>query len=288
DENVTIGYYGMAFIDLLSQKDVLRTIDRLPENKDTEAEFIDKWKQTIGVIKGFRGAFDSFYSGYMEKDTGAIPRATKEQLNLRKRFLTPDVKKQLFSDSMIYYASLLERPNREPIASIHALISGCAGVFLTALSLGFICRGGLEVGIAGEFFKGEIYGPALYHAYRLESEVAQYPRIAVGTGMIQYLADEARTPGDNDRATLRRALATRCRSWFCQDADGVIILDYAGPLAHETFPSEGDLVESAVRFATKEWNRFTAEQNHKLAARYFMLSRYITSRWNSVWKPGGT
>ena len=77
---------------------------------------------------------------------------------------------------MIYYVSLMEMPDRL-LLQVSSVYVGLCRHILMGLSEGIICRGGIEVGMAGEFLVGEIYGPALYQAYQLESERAQYPEL---------------------------------------------------------------------------------------------------------------
>lgn len=64
--SVTIGHVALAFIDLLSQKDVLRKINKLPESEEEENEFIGLWELSVGTIMSFRVAFDTFYKSLLE------------------------------------------------------------------------------------------------------------------------------------------------------------------------------------------------------------------------------
>jgi hypothetical protein len=132
--------------------------------------------------------------------------------------------------------------------------------------------------IAAEFFKGEVYGPALYQAYHLENELAQYPRIVVGDEFCNYLADEMNWPGQDVDARHRQSWGRDCVSWITTDFDGARILDYAGEAMKKTFPKLQSSIESAVKFTYKEWQKFLATGNTKLAGRYFMLYNYLESR----------
>ena len=152
----------------------------------------------------------------------------------------------------------------------HLFFGTLAGVHLSGWHRG--------PGIAGEFFKGEVYGPALYHAHRLESEVAQYPRIVVGSALVDYIKNETLRPLEHEAAELIRGMAKRCLKLLCVDLDGVTILDYAGAASRGMFPTLQSSIEPAIEFATREWQRFQKEGNHKLAGRYFMLINYLRSR----------
>lgn len=279
--DLLIGYYGLAFIDILNQKEKLSKITKLPENEAERAEFILNWRESFGVVKGYRTTFDDFFNS----SAGPLPAdAGKEERELIKLFRKVEIKKECFSDTMIYYAWVMEAQDRLGITAVHALLSGCAATFLLTLSMGLVCRGGVEVGIAGEFAPGDLYGPALYHAHRLESEDAEYPRIAVGQGLIDFIGMELGRPGDDHVSRLRRTFAQKCRELLTVDVDGVPILDYAGPATKEMFPELRDNLEPAITFVDREWGRFKSERKTKLAARYFMLRNYLMQRRNTVWK----
>lgn len=107
---------------------------------------------------------------------------------------------------------------------------------------------------------GDIFGPALIDAYRLESKVARYPRILI--------ADSALPCVDSER--MRR---------FCRtartDRDGLIYLDILG---HEAGPpseprrrsgSEQEMLD-----ATRE--RFNREESPRIKAKLAWMVAYLT------------
>lgn len=279
-----IGYHCLAFIDILNQKEALRNIHELPETEGEKAAFLDQWREAFGTIDVYRSSFDTFFKSHTSPSQVKLPKLNKEKLKLMKRFLNYEIKKQLFSDTMIYYVSMMDHPNRLAVTGIYTLLMACAGTFLTTLSGGLICRGGIEAGVAGEFYKGEIYGPALYHAHRLESEVAKYPRIAIGTKLCQYIEAELGNPEQSLTDQYRKTTAQKCKNWLSIDVDGTPILDYAGPAARNTFPQSGELVDNALRFVDAEWNKFQKEANAKLAERYSLLHNYLATRKREVWQ----
>lgn len=192
---------------------------------------------------------------------------------------------------MIYYVSISGTSQHTPIVGVYALMQACAAVFLAGLSQGFICRGGIEVGIAGEFFQNEIYGPALYQAHRLESVEAQYPRIVVGRELCRFITAVTNDPtGETD--AFQSSIAGVCQRLVCTDADGLVILDYAGGETTRQMESanpSGVLkfksgIKDALGFVDSEWERFRHEENTKLAARYFSLHNYLSDRKERFWK----
>lgn len=280
---IDIGYFTVAFIDVLSQRDKLSKITGIPHTEEERAAFIERWRDTFGVIDQYRTMFSKFFDTSTNYKPPKSERLNSEQAKDLERLMKCEIRKQLFSDSMIYYVSLMDKPDRIPITSILSLLSGCAGTFLLGLTEGLTCRGGIEAGIAAEFFKGEIYGPALYQAYHLESERAQYPRIVVGDEFCKYLVGEMNWLGQDVDARHRQLWGRNCVSWIMTDFDGAQILDYAGEAMKKTFPALQSSVESAVKFAHEEWQKFLTIGNTKLAGRYFMLYNYLESRREQFW-----
>jgi hypothetical protein len=284
NETFDIGFYCLTFIDILNQKEALRKIHKLPDTEEEKEEFIALWRETFGVVDTYRSSFDKFFEFHSRPEQLNLPKLDREKTELMTRFLNYEIKKQLFSDTMIYYVSVMEHPDRLAITGIYTMLLACAGTFLVTLSDGLVCRGGIEAGLAGEFYRGEVYGPALYHAHRLESEVAKYPRIVIGAEFLQYVEAEIANPGQSPTDTYRRTTAQKCKNWLSHDADGVVILDYAGAAARNTFPESGQLVDKALAFAETELDKFQREGNAKLSERYSLLHQYLATRRDAVWR----
>lgn len=278
-----IGYYALAFIDILNQKEKLSKITKLPENEQEELEFIQQWKDTLGVVRGFRNTFDQFFTAYGDENI-TIPTASREERDFIRRCTRVEIRRESFSDTMIYYSSVKDGPNQLGISAIHSLFAGCSAAFLLTLSMGFTCRGGIEVDIAGELGAGDLYGPALYKAHHLESEDADYPRIAVGEGLMQFIGTEMSRSGQDQRDAVRRGIAGICREWIVRDVDGIHILDYAGKTAKNALAEIGSYIDPSIAFVESEWQRFRSEHNTKLAGRYFLLRNYLANRKQQVWK----
>ena len=278
------GYYALAFVDILNQKSELRKIKKLPTNEEEKSEFISQVKNTFGVVQLFRTSFDSFFQSFLKNRPLQASGLSREQIDSMNRFRNPEVRKQLFSDSIIYYAPLEDTSKRFAITNVQALLAGCAASILSTLSIGLACRGGIEAGIAGDVFANEIYGPALYQAYRLESEVAKYPRILVGSELRSYIDFESRISVRNIEDEVRRSMAEKCKDWLYTDDDGETILDYMGPAAKEMWGNRRELIENSLVFVEKERKRFQDEKDEKLAERYSRLQNYLIKRFDELWK----
>jgi hypothetical protein len=284
ERKVHIGYFALAFIDVLSQREKLSKIVGLPHTDEEQESFFEQWRETFGVIDAYRTMFNEFFDNFMKYRPPLIPGLSPERQEMLARHMKNVIKKQVFSDSMIYHVPLADEPDRLPITSVLSLLSGCAGTFLLGLAQGITCRGGIDVGIAAEFSNGEVYGPALYQAYHLESERAQYPRIVIGQGFSDYINSEMAWPGADAVALHRRLWAQDCARWIVDDVDGTPILDFAGPATKKAFPDLQSAVEPALKFVEGEWEKFRVTGNAKLAARYFLLHTYLASRKEQVWK----
>src|SRR3990172_5426363 len=166
-DSLWIGYYLVAFVYILNQKQ----------------DFIKKLKKTFGVVDGFRKTFENFYKANSEP-SAAAQLVAKEHRQAFNEMQKSGIKFQRFADTFITYLALRTNGIKAPITGVFAALGASASTFLVSLAAEQVCRGGIEIGLAGEIQEGEIYGHALYEAYHLESEVAHYPRIVVGEGLI--------------------------------------------------------------------------------------------------------
>lgn len=281
---VPFGHYALAFVDVLNQKDKLREISALPKSDEQRERFIEQLRETFGVINEYRSMFSKFFATPSIYKLSKSREQNPEQAKTLERLMRYEIKKQLFSDTMIYYVALRETPEKLNISSIHNLLSGCAATFLLGLAQRMVCRIGIDAGIASEFFRGEIYGPALYRAYHLESERAQFPRIVVGDEFCNYIVSEINWPGQSLDERHKRMWAQDCADWIMTDDDDAQVLDYAGATTKKFFPKLQSAIAPAMRFAFEERQKFEEQGNAKLAERYSMLYNYLAGRREQVWK----
>ena len=270
---VTFGYYCVALIDILGQQEALQRFKEIPRTDDERNDFIQIAKKTFGVVDGIRNMFDSFYSGYN------TPPPADEMLKT-------DLKFQGFSDTIIIYVPLASISERIPINSIYAGLLACGSTLLYSMAAGHPLRGGIEIGIAAELYEGEIYGPALSEAYRLESQVAQYPRIVVGRELTSYLWAYKNSSELDVRAKFIKGMAECCLGLLTQDVDGQPIVDYLGEgfmTKVDCRPLDDDIVNKAYQFVTDEAKKWREQRNTQLAFRYALLHNYFVERI-ALWK----
>lgn len=289
DNKINFSYFAVALIDILNQREELTKLNKLPENEEELQYFIQQAKNSYGAVKGLRSTFDSFFNAYIIEEPRKTDGLSQDQISLLKRMLKTEIKKQQFSDTMIFYTSLEENPDFIPINGILGLFLALSATLIMALSIGKIFRGGIDVGIAScNCFEGEeLYGPALYNAYDLESKHAQYPRVVIGNEIRNYILGECRLPENDVISSYRKFIAEKCRKMICVDLDGLQILDYLGGSIKDMFSESSaglnEPIKNALHFVNKEYENFRKKQNTRLANRYFMLRYYMLDRINKFW-----
>ena len=111
-------------------------------------------------------------------------------------------------------------------ADVRRLLEVVTTAWLVSLAEGAPFRGGVEIGLAAQMRENDVYGQALIEAYRLESEVAQWPRIVLGEELVGALQDARQDP---DVALQGAAMfAAQCWSMLRQDGDGNTEIDLLG------------------------------------------------------------
>ena len=283
EKSVMISDHVILFLDVLGQREKLAKITELPKTDKEDQEFLKMLQETYGVVNWYSSHIDSFLklSNEPPKNYSLTPEIRARLKIVYKTQIVPT----RFSDSILYHIPLHENNGNVPILRVYDLMAATAIVFLGALANNLTARGGLEIGIAGNFDKVGIYGPGLYKAYQLENNVAQYPRIVIGDGLIAYLNDAASLSENDAISKLKRGLAKDCLSMLFIDSDGVTILDFAGNFLKKHPSAQSEMViATAIKFVESEWERFKKEKNYKLAARYNSLLSYLLDRQKRYWR----
>ncbi|MDD3906330.1 MAG: hypothetical protein PHS46_07395 [Candidatus Omnitrophica bacterium] len=286
--------YIVAFIDVLGQKDAFNGISDIPENKEQEHKLNQAHSQTVLFVEKLRGYFYNFfnsYSAYAEEGLikVIIPEEKKEQFKEMRKCILKHVR---FSDCIQAFVPLESVKYHAPCAKgVVGVLGACGMSMLFSLSEGKSFRAGIDVGIGTELSSGEVYGPGFFSAYRLESEIAQYPRIVIGDTMVNYLANLCHSITQLPNQTIEdiqvcKALAGMCEKMMTTDLDGRYILDYLGAGFRDIFYSNlsaeekkemADLFKCAFTFVENEYKKQKANRG-KLAIRYYMLYNYFKAR----------
>lgn len=282
-EKLTVCNHVAAFVDILGQRESLRSFTVMPDvdNPEEMARFKTFLKGTLGVIQGFENWRRDFFATW--KKTGFILTYGHELSGVGGHDVYSELSKtavrvERFTDGMMMFLPIPK--GRFPCANVFPLLTACGGFCLLALAARHPIRGGVELGLGAELYPSELYGPVVSMAYELESRVAQYPRIAVGEHIVSYLRCVERIEGTGIEASLNRAMAKCCLELLAVDVDGVIVVDYLGEKFREYTSSGMDpfVIEKALDYIQSQLTQWGERKDTKLVSRYLLLREYFARR----------
>lgn len=272
EENYTLGWHLVAFLDVLGQREKFRQL-RLPKTPEEYLAVQEVLRGTAGFVSNLRAVFQNQFEAF---EAGLV----NSQLGVEKLFHPNFLG---FSDSFIASVPLRNKDEHlAPNIRMFSTLSAACIVMLTSLASKHALRGGIDVGLATELSQGEIYGSALERAYLLESREADYPRVLIGDELWRYLSlgltetEKLTTPA----AVFLGKLIRREMELTTLDADGRRILDYLGPgIANISTPSQANtLVKPAYQFVLDQQDHWLSKGNTRLSGRYAILRQYFESR----------
>jgi len=273
---------------MLGQKEAYNGIKDIPTNEEEEKALNAAHVFTVEFIKKFRGSIIEIFEYYCSsrKDTKSSVGSSEEDLKRVK------LKYSHFSDYVQMYVPLYHEKDGDYYVScvngILGILMACGGMLLISLAEKHAFRVGIDVGIGVNIEENEVYGPALFNAYLLESRISQYPRIVVGDTLIDYLSKLKQ--GERQFASQEtidieacKLIGTKCLNMISIDGDGIPIVDYLGAefiKLYKTFPGDlfNEVYEKAKQYVENEYRIHKEKRNIKLALRYERLSNYFKSR----------
>ena len=275
----SIGWYVIAFLDLLGQQDKLRQVTALPNIKNQEEvnAFKDKVRELYKPIYSLRKFFATSIEAVSKIDENGL---TVSQIEILKQSRSTPISYRYFSDSLIVYVPLRNDIGKFQCRAIYSVLAATAMTLLSCMSMGSAIRGGIDVGLAMDIDEGELYGPALARAHTLESKVAQYPRIVIGEELIRYLREVAGQQASTSEERAHVELAKSSLKLLAVDDDGHTFLDYLGDDIRITlqFGPINNVVQEAYNFIIQEAIMHKEGLNSKLGFRYTLLRNYFESR----------
>ena len=274
-----MAWYVVAFLDLLGQQDMLRKMTTLPnvQNPEELAAFKQKVAELYRPLYGLKSFFKASIKPFIEGGVNETASLPLEQ-ELLKQFRSTPVFYRHFSDSLIVHIPLRSDIGKFQCHAIYGVLAAAAMTFLSCLVHSWAIRGGIDLGLAMDIEEGEVYGPALARAYRLESRVSQYPRIVIGEELVHYLQMVAGKEALTAEESAQASLATRSLGLVAVDDDGCTFLDWLGSDIRSTFQKHADLVRNAYNFIIQESIKHKEARNSKLGFRYTLLRNYVESR----------
>jgi len=293
-KDIKYGYYAVAFIDILGQKDVFNQLNNI--EFDDKPETKDKIIQIDEDSAGFVEKLRQLYQKYFDLLTEVKPPSY--EVSDGKKVIYDEVRKvhlkhYSFSDSIVAFVPLQSDKYCSPaINGVYGIFAACGGLLLIALAMGKVFRAGIDVGKGIELESGEVYGPALYNAHYLECRIAQYPRIVLGNELLNYLGSlsvkhKQASHQPQEDIELCKTMADCCLSMVELDIDGNPYLDYLGDnfkkrfdnySSQEDITNYSDTVNKAIDFIEKQVIEKRKGRDSKLALRYHWLLNYFKGK----------
>jgi len=272
------GYYVVCLVDVLGQKERLVGWRELPTDASLPEPFINAIKKSVGTVVQIREMFEDFFTAVGDRET-PIYFAHHEELWQRLNECRLSI--QQFADTCVFYAPVAIPSGGVSLRPLYQMLAACSAVMLVSLAAGTPLRGAITVGAGTELGDQDLYGPGLAEAHYLENEVAEYPRIVVSPHVVEFLRSICERPEEDLYHQGMRLIAKFCFSVLCDDRDGQVILDFLGQAAREAWHRHARLrtaIDEAYAFACRELQRFSDDDNGKLAERYRRLREYMESR----------
>lgn len=285
----TYGFFLVAFVDVLGQRDELRALTKLPHNTEAMPEALQILKRTAGRVQKVRHGFESYFNQARHNRQPMPPGSTRKEWNEFYAIRSAKYRLQSFSDTVVISVPLHDNQYGAANAALsaHLALFGIAGMFLHCLALGIPLRVGIDVERGIDFSSNEIYGPALMLAYELEQHTAQYPRAVVGSGVLDYLGWVEALPATEPRADLAKKFAATSRELICSAPDDGKPMLHC--LANQIVQTEGiaTSVTAAHDFIRVQVERFELMKNEKLSVCYRRALAYF-DRYSDTLQPKTT
>lgn len=291
--DIWIYNHVVAFVDILGQK---VAFEQSPEilRSDVDGDSLTQTlQQTLGKVQKVHMLFKSFYESQQKSNPSWVQELSPPKKEQYIKLQGSPVKSQYFSDSIIFYASLVNSEGQINLRSIAGILSAITVCMRISFAKGIFFRGGVEIGWATVDPKIGIYGRVLNEAYKLESTVAQYPRIVVGDELLKFIKLINQVENNDVVDKVNTELARRCKSLLCEDNDGRIIIDFLGNGIHNFLSAERTTdhphlqefhkyIKGGLEQVVTEWERFKKEKNTTLAFRYQLLMDYYSKRLGEI------
>jgi hypothetical protein len=274
NDEIVVGHYAAAFIDLLGQRADLADCGLLPDQPE-EAQALAR--KGIAAILWLHDRFETYFKAVTEDPTGGDKKFDHPRA---QEIRAAALKYQRFSDGLLFYVPLLGPPAPAIVNGLYGLLFSAGALCFQGLMEARPLRGGIAVAWGAELHANELYGCVMARAYELESKIAQCPRIAVDQYVVDYLKWVVDEQGDDLALRYSRQLAAVTLSFLAPDTDGQLIVDYLGAGFRKLYENNLDSIASrdATRFITEQLEKWRLANESKLVRRYEMLRTYFASR----------
>jgi hypothetical protein len=276
NEQLNVCHYAVAYFDLLGQTEALLQWDKLLDEEVKYEERRKIMQNTIGVFKFFHNSVLNFFKGLYQDNN---VKNNQSYLDFYH------IKIQRFSDGfMIFTPAYIKKENMIPIDNIYNIILASSLIMFLSLVGGKPIRGSFVIGLGVECYADELYGPVIGKAYKLESTIAQHPRIVVDNSLIKYLeycSHEIGQIAAKPRIKYKNLIIDITKMIYL-DKDGHFILDYLGKSFKRIGNDAGlnmQYLYNKAMFFIKDQIKFHQEKNdNKLTIRYMTLQEYFIQK----------
>ncbi len=287
-KSMEVREYVVCYFDLLGQREGL--IEKVRKADDVTAlqgeidslsalirGFNEDLLQTFGFIKEHGDAVLKFMGMSEESMPEFLDRIKQVHLGI-----------QQFSDSTLFYAGAKDGDGM----GFGLFLSFCryfAAHYLRLVECGIPIRGAIAMGRGWEMAPNCLYGPVMEDVYRLESKVADSPRIVVAPNAFHRILEV-----DKEAASINAG--PKPSEHFTVDFDGLYILDYlslATIQSLETFGIDrrnvlGSLVRGirSIRTTLDFYREKAKMDDHAgtIARKYALLQMYWMQRTGALEK----
>jgi hypothetical protein len=124
-------------------------------------------------------------------------------------------------------------------------------------------------------FPQEVYGPALVCAYKLESTIAEFPRLVIGRGLLNYLTFIEQLPLTEPLDAFTVKMAKNCREFIFESDDGWPMLHVLSSAVMKAPTNTLERARIASAWIGKQVVEHWNAKDEKLYRRYRRLDRYF-------------
>lgn len=282
--SISYGPHVLALIDFLGQSSRLTDWDYPPDNDEQKLANRNAIEETVGFILRARERFDYVFRQVCDRarpTQQSLKKKYAKAAHVQERFETTRLETSHFSDTLVFYAKLINNHSVLQVEQLCGMIFGAGALLLEFMALGKPFRGAIEIGNLANFPTGEPYGPCLATAHHLESKVASYPRVVVGPEAVKYLRSWIEEPDPDPPGPQYAEIAKSFFRAVSQDQDGHYFVDYLGERFNELSPdleNRMQIQRQAMKFIGRELDRFKRADNTCLIQRYEVLRKYFSAR----------
>ena len=281
--------YIVGFFDIMGQSSklnelglLLGDLENIEVANEKKLKRIEKLtNETYEKVERFRHLFTYSFNIFKKLTINENLTSSPVELTEIKNIGDEICMLRFFSDSVMFYTPFNAENELLTRFRIAAMLYACTCVSIRELTTGDFFRGGIEIGAGLELGNGDLYGPVLNDSYRLEKEVADYPRIVVGKNLRRFIQKEQVVNSGRYLDSVLARIDDFCKKMIYQDDDGKFTIDYLGKkiadVSRSSYNQTSDSVKKGISKIETEVNEYINKQPD-LANRLKKLLAYCESR----------